>query len=612
MIDRERTAAEGRATNLPNRRRDALIVFGAALGMRLIFAALTADSYDPDEFVILALSSHFAHGAVPYQDFTFFHPPGILVFFRVLEPLTAVWWPAARLVTLLIDSLTALMVWRIGTIVYGRREALAAGVLYAASPIALLGGVRVGQDPIITALGVAGLLCLLERQSIGSFRTVLMSLCGATPAQRHGATDGATPARRHGATDGSTPARRHGATDGSTPARRHGATDGATPAQRHGATDGATPAQRHGATDGATPARRHGATDGATPAQRHGATDGATPAQRHGATDGAGEATESLGVTLAGVCLGLAIWVKYPALLFVPVYALAAPPRRAVAALAVAMGTVCVAFAPFAGQLGSLLSDSVTWQSSRVHADLPQRVGAVSAFWLLLNPLAGLSVMWGCWMLLTGRRRSQSPPAPAHPGEEPVSRGGWPAPPMWLFVGFMLGVLFVFSAQVYYHYFMIVVPFAALLGAPLLARAGHTITWRPALMLGTLLVLWTVALNIDASRDGLGQLQLSAATDVVRVIDQRTPRSAPILADQFEYAYLSGRVSVLNYFWNMQNKVSVRSLERGLTGAGAVVATGIPENSYPKDFVRYLIRKGYRSVRSHGSTVWLLLTHQRF
>jgi hypothetical protein len=564
MIDRERTAAEGRATNLPNRRRDALIVFGAALGMRLIFAALTADSYDPDEFVILALSSHFAHGAVPYQDFTFFHPPGILVFFRVLEPLTAVWWPAARLVTLLIDSLTALMVWRIGTIVYGRREALAAGVLYAASPIALLGGVRVGQDPIITALGVAGLLCLLERQSIGSFRTVLMSLCGATPAQRHGATDGATPARRHGATDG------------------------------------------------ATPARRHGATDGATPAQRHGATDGATPAQRHGATDGAGEATESLGVALAGVCLGLAIWVKYPALLFVPVYALAAPPRRAVAALAVAMGTVCVAFAPFAGQLGSLLSDSVTWQSSRVHADLPQRVGAVSAFWLLLNPLAGLSVMWGCWMLLTGRRRSQSPPAPAHPGEEPVSRGGWPAPPMWLFVGFMLGVLFVFSAQVYYHYFMIVVPFAALLGAPLLARAGHTITWRPALMLGTLLVLWTVALNIDASRDGLGQLQLSAATDVVRVIDQRTPRSAPILADQFEYAYLSGRVSVLNYFWNMQNKVSVRSLERGLTSAGAVVATGIPENSYPKDFVRYLIRKGYRSVRSHGSTVWLLLTHQRF
>jgi hypothetical protein len=53
-----------------------------------------------------------------------------------------------------------------------------------------------------------------------------MSLCGATPAQRHGATDGArlmslcraTPAQRHGATDRvqlmslcrATPAQRHG------------------------------------------------------------------------------------------------------------------------------------------------------------------------------------------------------------------------------------------------------------------------------------------------------------------------------------------------------------------------------------------------------------------
>jgi hypothetical protein len=78
-----------------------------------------------------------------------------------------------------------------------------------------------------------------------------MSLCGATPAQRHGATDGA----RLVSLCGATPAQRHGATDGA----QLMSLCGATPAQRHGATDGA----RLVSLCGATPAQRHGATGGA-------------------------------------------------------------------------------------------------------------------------------------------------------------------------------------------------------------------------------------------------------------------------------------------------------------------------------------------------------------
>ena len=43
-----------------------------------------------------------------------------------------------------------------------------AGVLYAVNPLALVSSSRVGQDPLITLLGVAGLALLLTRSSWGA------------------------------------------------------------------------------------------------------------------------------------------------------------------------------------------------------------------------------------------------------------------------------------------------------------------------------------------------------------------------------------------------------------------------------------------------------------
>ena len=76
--------------------RIGLGVFLAALSLRLLFGRLVGDTYDYDEFVLLLLARDFAHGAVPYRDFMFFHPPGVLVILSVLHPLVSLWWPIAR------------------------------------------------------------------------------------------------------------------------------------------------------------------------------------------------------------------------------------------------------------------------------------------------------------------------------------------------------------------------------------------------------------------------------------------------------------------------------------------------------------------------------------
>ena len=159
----------GTRSSLPAARdwewKPALVVFLAAVVARLVFAGLTARTFDPDEFVFLALSGAVAHGAPLYRTVIYFHPPGLLVFFSVLHPLVAWWWPGGRIVTLSIDSLTAVFVWRIGREIMGPDGALAAGLVYAVSPIALLSAVRIGPDPIVTSLGTLGILLLLTARN---------------------------------------------------------------------------------------------------------------------------------------------------------------------------------------------------------------------------------------------------------------------------------------------------------------------------------------------------------------------------------------------------------------------------------------------------------------
>ncbi|MGH2443263.1 MAG: ArnT family glycosyltransferase [Chloroflexota bacterium] len=367
--------------------RDEATVFAAAFGIRSLFALATSGSYDPDEFVFLALSRAYVHGAAPYHDFMFFHPPGALVFFGALQPLISVWWPAGRGAMIIIDSITAVIVWRIGCMVFGRRQGAAAGIIYALSPIALLASVRIGQDPIITFLGIAGVLILLSFPSRSS-------------------------------------------------------------------------------------------------------------------------------AILAGLCVGVALWFKYPALLFLPVYFLVSP-RRFALVLAAAIAGFAALMMPFAGHWHQLYDQSIYWQFvQRGHNGVGARALAVVAFWLLLNPLAAFALL-----------------------RSPSRR------PAWLTLGFSTGALFVLASQIYYHYFVPIVPFAALLGAPILVTLFGRFARLTVGVAVAGFVIWAAALNVAGTRSGLGSLSLADTSTTVKVLDRVTAPGDPVLSDQFEYAYLAHRHS---------------------------------------------------------------------
>jgi hypothetical protein len=441
------------ALKLPGGRvmRDLVIVALWALSLRVVFALLTYNTYDPDEFVILVLSRDWTPGVIPYRDFMFFHPPGMLLLFRALTPLTTWWWPSARVFVLLVDTTTAVMVWKLGTLLYGRRTALAAGLLYGASPLALVCAVRIEQDPIITALGVGGLLLLLS-------------------------------------------------------------------------------------------ARSH------------------------------------RGSVLAGVCLGLAVCVKYPAVLFLPVYVLAAP-RRSIVAGITAVVVALVALIPFVPEIHSLYQQTVAWQVvRRTPLDLVHRLGSVAVFWLFLNPLAVLA-------LVKGRK------------------------PLWLLSGFAFGGIFLFASQAYYHYFVPMLPFGALLAAPIAARFIRVRPRTTATAAILLVVGWALDIN-----SGTGPLSLfitashlSSVQTTAQALDRWTSPRTPVLTDQFEYAFLARRKPVGDYFWNMSGVIPARVLESRLPSDSAVVVTERVAPTYPSGFTGYLTGRRYVHIQSGDTEIWLLV-----
>lgn len=421
-------------------------MIAGAFCVRLLFGALTHDTYDYDEFVILLLSRDLSHGAVVYRDFMFFHPPGVLVLFGVLQPLISHWWPGARLLVMAVDACSAGLVFRLGLHLWGRREALVAGSVYAISPLALISAVRVNQDSLFTFLGLLGLVLLVERKNL--------------------------------------------------------------------------------------------------------------------ARD-----------LLAGACLGLAIWIKYPAALFGLVYLLAAP-RRALIWGSAMLVTLAALFAPVVGQ-AHWYQDTVAFQRARWLMPAEQRFGTTAIYWLGIN-------LPGIWALVTRRQ------------------------PLWLVVGFLLGGVFALSSQVYYHYFVPIVPFGALLAAPVLCHlASH---YRPLAISAALVIVLSWAALIDLGGTSplyVTAARLSSIQPTIHWLDRHTASGSTILADRDEYAFLAHRKALDHYFWNVGVLVNARTLEARLPPARAVVLSHGASSGYPAGFVRYLNRH-YRSTDMGAATLWLI------
>src|SRR5947209_12009125 len=284
------------------------------------------------------------------------------------------------------------------------------------------------------------------------------------------------------------------------------------------------------------------------------------------------------GSIVAGIFLGLAVCVKYPAVLFLPVYVLAAPRRSLLAGLTAA-AVALLALIPFVPEIHALFQQTVTWQVvRRTPLDLVHRFGSVAVFWLLLNPLAVLAMAKG-------------------------------KKPLWLLSGFAFGGIFLFASRAYYHYFVPVLPFGALLAAP---SASRFIRVRPRTT-ATAAILLVVGWALDIN-SGTGPLSLfitafhlSSVQTTAQALDRWTSPRTPVLTDQFEYAFLARRKPVGDYFWNMSGVIPARVLESRLPSDSAVVVTERVAPTYPSGFTGYLTGGRYVHMQSVAPEFLLLV-----
>jgi hypothetical protein len=179
---------------------------------------------------------------------------------------------------------------------------------------------------------------------------------------------------------------------------------------------------------------------------------------------------------------------------------------------------------------------------------------------------------------------------------------------MWLRLGFCSGAVFLLTAQAYYHYFVPIVPFAALLAAPVVRpwfdRSRRLLI--ASAVVASLLWALDVEFGPPEARLFVSASSLPSAQQTAAVIDQRTPARSRILTDEFEYALLAHRSLAQDYFWNMQNSVSARTLERQLEDTAAVVETSGIGPSYPRGFADYLEDRHFPHVRTGSATIWLI------
>jgi hypothetical protein len=237
--------------------------------------------------------------------------------------------------------------------------------------------------------------------------------------------------------------------------------------------------------------------------------------------------------------------------------------------------TGAIAFAPFLADSHTLYAQTVAFQRSRWLMPVDQRVLTWLIYWLGMNPLA-----------LVGAVRLRRP--------------------LWLLIGFALGIVFLFASQTYYHYFVPIVPFGVLLSAPILARRT-SVRVRAVIVGGVLLsVVWSGIIDLGGpSPLYLTAARLSDVQPTVNRLEQFARPGQPILADQYEYAYLANRPALAHYFWNLGVLVNARYLERRVQRAAAVVLSYGASSGYPAGFVAYLNAR-YRRVTTIANTIWII------
>ncbi len=149
-------------------------VFLTALLVRLVPARYGL-IVDYDEGVYVTAAALLSKGLLPYRDYVFLHPPGIVLFFApwaVGGPLFAL--KAARIVSAVVGATNATLVARL----VGGRAALPVAIFWIVWPEVVWSERGAYLEPLMTCAGLGALVLLTDRPSLRR-ATIAGVLCGA-------------------------------------------------------------------------------------------------------------------------------------------------------------------------------------------------------------------------------------------------------------------------------------------------------------------------------------------------------------------------------------------------------------------------------------------------
>ena len=466
----------------------ACLTFLASLALTGLYDLVAGGTYDYDEFVYLLLGHGVSSGRLPYRDFLFYHPPGILMVMGFLQPLIHQWWAWGRVLSLLLSAGTCALVYLTSRRFLPRTTSLIAALLFACDPILLVSGTRILPDVYVMFFTFLGIYLLLVAS---------------------GQSDGGQ--RNQGDLDGRL--------------KSSSAPNGTVPSN---VSSWDLPSAARSLLQLREP-------DG-------------TVAWR----------LWMLSVA-AGVCFGIGVWFKYPAALAVPAALLLAR-RRSLAFLAAMAVTALILFAPFVSTLHHLYDDTVVYQQSRFTYPLGIRLGSILLFAVLLQPLA----VFGAAI-------------------RPVR---W-----WLLAGYAAAILYLGSSQVYYHYMLPIVPYAAILGAIFIASLSKENIARllPPVAAGSIGVtlLWAAMMQFTPGNYPfhITSAQTASVAPVSAYIDRHVPPGSQIFDDQPDLPVLAYRANCDNYFWSDSTVATHSQIQFCLLHARYVIHFFAHGSGFPPGFL---------------------------
>jgi len=312
-------------------------------------------------------------------------------------------------------------------------------------------------------------------------------------------------------------------------------------------------------------------------------------------------------LAIAGLLIAASIFIKYLAILLLPAYFLIVKKEDRVKLFISIFTFMLLFFTPFILEISKIISQTIIFQTNRQEYSLASKVLNILIFGILFQPFAILGF---------GKIKKEH---------------------NWIYIGYLSMLSFFLLPRIYYHYFLLIVPFACLLSTKAIIFSAKIlfkpflqflpIYPKPHLMLKNMTLsiiiilcfglLIASFLSLLSNPIHLGTHKLSDIKEkesIIEFVENNTTVYDPILTDYSEYAYLTNRISLFGYFWNAKYSLNRDDLFSSLEKVKLVIVTRkymYFNNSiqifynYPLDFVLHL-DKNYHKAQFNETTIYLI------